>query len=99
MPIIIYCALTNPMECSFEVTDQELDVMVAEGVDVRDEDAAADFYRKHLGEKLGDIKFMDLRLIAEQYQDTSWAPEINYWYAMGEAPDKYWPITEEAQSG
>ncbi len=98
MTIKINCALSKPVECTFEVCEEELDIMVSEGVDVTDEQEVADFYRKHVGEKFTrpdgrEWHFMDLHRIAD-FEHTGWPPEVQDWWAEGEAPEEYWP--EEA---
>jgi hypothetical protein len=89
--IKINCSVTKPVECTFEVTDAQLDVMVAAGVDVTEEWNVSDFYRKHLGETIDGVWFMDLHRIADDYEHTGWPPEIEEWDAEGEAPERFWP--------
>ena len=96
MTIKINCSILKPVECTFEVHDRELDIMVANGVDVTDEQEVADFYRKHVGEEFslpdgGEWHFMDLHRIADQHEHTGGPPEVEDWFAEGEAPERYWP--------
>lgn len=90
MTISINCSVLKPVECSFDISDAELDVMVEQGIDVNDEYAVADFYRKNLGKKFGDVSFQDVWQIADYHEHTSWEAEIDEWWPEGEAPEKYW---------
>lgn len=94
MSITINATLTTVTETSFKVEDDELDVMVANGVDVTDEFEVARFYRDHLGEKVNGVPFADLWEIAED-QNTKYKPEILEWDVEGEAPDRFWPEGDE----
>lgn len=92
--IKINVSLIAPIECTFEVTEEELDVMVAAGVDVTDEWEVSGFYRRHIGETVDGVYFLDLHRIAD-HKHTDWPPEIEEWEPEGEAPDKYWPEDAE----
>ncbi|WP_164911628.1 hypothetical protein [Mycobacteroides franklinii] len=65
MTIRINCTLNIARECTFEVSERELDVMVAHGVDVTDEHDVADWYREHLDQEIDGVRFRDLHRIAE----------------------------------
>lgn len=91
--ITINCSILNPIECSFDVTESQLDVMVGAGVDVCDEYEVADFYRKNLGKEIDGVYFLDLFRIAD-HEHTGHKPEIEEWYPEGEAPERYWPAED-----
>lgn len=95
MSIIINATLTTATETSFEVTDRELDVMVARGVDVTDEYAVGDFYRAHVGEDIAGVSFASLFQIADD-QHTKYKPEIEEWSPEGEAPERFWPAENDS---
>jgi hypothetical protein len=90
MTIKINCSLMRPIECTFEVTDSQLDVMVAAGVDVTESWDVAVYYRRHVGETIDGVYFLDLHRIAD-YEHTGWPAEIEEWDAEGDAPERFWP--------
>lgn len=87
--------LAVPIEFEFEVSIQQLDVMVAHGVDARDVDAVAYWYRDHLGATIDGVYFMTAQEIRDRYEVGSDAPDVEEWHAAGEAPAEYWPDDED----
>ncbi|CPS10706.1 hypothetical protein I3U64_11840 [Mycobacteroides abscessus subsp. abscessus] len=95
MTIQINCTLTILRECTFDVSERELDVMVAHGVDVTDEFAVADWYRDHLDQEVDGVWFRDLHRIASDDWHSADKPEIEDWWPEGVAPDRFWPDEAE----
>ncbi|SHX07458.1 Uncharacterised protein [Mycobacteroides abscessus subsp. abscessus] len=95
MTIKINCTLVIPRECTFEVSERELDVMVARGVDVTDDDDVADWYRAHLDQEVDGVWFRDLPRIADDHWHSADRPEVEDWWAEGEAPERFWPDQAE----
>lgn len=92
MSILIRWTMMVYREGSVEVSERQLDVMVAQGVDVRDEYAVADFYRKHLGQDVDGVWFDSLHDIADNWDSADdRLNEIEDWSPEGEAPDRFWP--------
>lgn len=86
-------------ESTFEVRDEELDVMVAQGVDVTDAHTVAKFYRDHVGQEVGGVYFTSLSEIADDWSSADDnLNEVTEWWPEGDAPDKYWPTDETDQS-
>lgn len=84
---------------TIEVTDRQLDVMVAQGVDVTDEIDVGEFYRKHVGEEIDGVYFQSLSDIADEWNSADdRLNDVIEWWAEGEAPDEYWP-DEESEGG
>lgn len=79
-------------ESTVEVEDRELDVMVAHGVDVTNEQAVAKFYRDHVGQEVDGVHFQSLNDIADDWNSADERlNEVTEWWGEGEAPAKYWP--------
>ncbi|MFV8049899.1 hypothetical protein [Mycobacterium sp. 48b] len=97
MSIIIRWSATLPRDGSIEVSGRELDIMVANGVDVTDEFDVAEFYKSHLGKEVDGYYFPDAGHIFDDWE-TQYDDDIEFedWSPEGEAPDQYWPeLTED----
>lgn len=90
MSIEITAQLLVPMTCVIEVSEKELDAMVAEGVDVTDEFEVAEFYQAHIGEEVNGVHFADYADIQLEMVSCD-RPDIEDWWPEGEAPDRFWP--------
>ncbi|MBM4644242.1 hypothetical protein [Prescottella equi] len=97
MSITIRASLSVPVDCSLRVSDRELDIMVAHGVDVTDEFAVGDFYRANAGQSIDGWYFKSLADIAEDWETRYDAEvEVHDWSVEGEAPDRFWPAAGDA---
>lgn len=85
-----------PFESSIEITDAQLDVMKAHGVDVLEEDLVERFYWKHTGEHVDGVYFSSLSEIADNW-NTRHEAEIAEFWVEGEAPDQYWPDEDDRE--
>ncbi|RRQ26290.1 hypothetical protein DK926_18765 [Rhodococcus sp. Eu-32] len=83
-----------PFESSIEVTDAQLDVMKAHGVDVLEESNVERFYRKHVGERVDGVYFLSLADIADEW-NTRHEVEIDEFWVNGEPPERFWPDEED----
>ncbi|MBM4603136.1 hypothetical protein GS575_09330 [Rhodococcus hoagii] len=97
MSITIRASLSVPVDCSVQVSDRELEIMVAQGVDVTDEFAVGDFYRANAGQSVDGWYFKSLAEIAEDWETRYDAEiEVHDWSVEGEAPERFWPAAEDA---
>lgn len=98
--IIIRWSATLPRDGSIQVTDGELDIMVAHGVDVTDEHAVADFYKANVGKEVDGYWFPDAGRIFDDW-DTQYDNDIEFadWSPEGEAPERFWPAEDDQPAG
>lgn len=98
MSYTLNATLVTYTECSIEITETELDIMVANGVDVTDEDAVCDFYRANLGKSFehnGEKYYFAGEYDIEDKWHGKDKPEIEEFWVEGEAPDRFWPDEDD----
>ncbi|NKU94066.1 hypothetical protein [Prescottella equi] len=96
MSYTIRASLSVPVDCSLRVSDRELEIMVAQGVDVTDELTVGDFYRDNAGKTIDGWYFKSLADIAEDWETRyDNEVEVHDWSVEGEAPERFWPDANE----
>lgn len=98
MTLIVNATLITETESSFEVSERQLDVMFAAGVDVTSQPQVASFYRDNVGKSIDGVYFDDLFRIAEA-QNTTYTPEIVEWSVEGDVPERFWDEVRQRDGG
>lgn len=89
-PIKLEFNFNLPIDCEISISEEQLDMMVAQGVDVTDEWNVLDFFRDHQGETIDGVHLPAYSEFIEdwhtRHDDQIEVVDSNAW---GEAPERF----------